>query len=162
MGYNRGESGDNVWEKVKTRTMPSRRIKSQLDEMLASAFKIKDQNGNELIGMRYKSRPLNLMLIRITRGLLTYFYPNIEHSSLEWHIIAVHQQLNQDAFATGAPSKLLYDSRGTKEEFRFWRGIATDHVNAGIWMYLFHDSIFYIVTHQPRVKGIGHRLTAQH
>jgi hypothetical protein len=153
MAYKRNPAGDKIWQKVVDRTLPSRRIKAELDAIALTARQISDPEGKPCVEMKVRQRPIKLQLIRMTRGLLAAVYPDINSSNLEWEITAILQFKTMDALMSGVTAMLPYNTRGSGNEFQFWHAIANDVPSSGFWVYLFYNSVCYTVMHQPRTTN---------
>jgi hypothetical protein len=150
MAYKRNPAGDKIWQRVVDRTLPAKRIKAEIDAITATAKRITDPHGNPCVQMIVNRRPLNLQLIRITRGLLATAYPDIKSSNLEWEITIIHQFRVFDALMTGVTDMLPHTTRGLGNEFQFWHAISADTESSGFWVYLFYNCACFTVTHRPR------------
>ena len=153
MAYKRNPAGDSVWQRVVRKTIPAKRIKSEIDAITATARRITDPEGNPCVQFIVKKRPINLQLIRLKRGLLATVYPNIDSSNLEWEITIIHQFKVFDALMSGVTVMLPYNTRGSGDEFQFWHAIAADKPSSGLWVYLFYNSACFTVTHRPRTAS---------
>jgi len=153
MAYNRNDGGDKVWQRVKEKTIPEKRIKSTLDLIAVRMKKIKDPSGKDCVKFGFSARAINKQLIRMTQGLIVKFYSDIPfsaYSKFEWKVIPIHQFSVKPFFESGLIDALVEDSRGTHNEFRFWRGPIKEWPDMHIWVYLFYEAVAFVVVHCPR------------
>ena len=90
-------------------------------------------------------------LIKITKGLLAHFYPNINSSdsNMEFDVDLFEQFRVDQNFINSFEAPFTYDQRGDGQ-FKFWRGLADDVPEAGVWIYGFYDAVFFVVQHDAR------------
>lgn len=83
---------------------------------------------------------------RLTKGLLTKFYPKIDHFDLIFEV----KQINQ--FGAFHPrfrqltAHFRADQRGDGV-FRFWHFVRANEGRAGIWLFQFYDAALFQVAH---------------
>ena len=90
-------------------------------------------------------------LIKITKGLLSHFYPNIDisDSNMEFDVDLFEQFRVDQNFIESFRLPFIYDERGGGQ-FKFWRNLANDEPEAGIWILGFYDAVFFMVEHDAR------------
>lgn len=83
------------------------------------------------------------VLIRMTKGLLCKFCPNVPYRDLEYEVEMriPDQELVNDLYRT-----MRYDERGNGV-FRFWRGVLEEQPTTGLWVYVFYDGMCFSVEH---------------
>ncbi len=151
MPINRSREGHWIWQqKVLQSTLPSRRIAKAIGKITHRKIFISTDIGPiPAVRIEVRRRPIKLCLIRITKGLLATFYPDLDYFDLEFRVTAFDQFKLAKTVAT-MPKQLVYDKRGGSV-FRFWRGIATDRPTAGLWFLCFFNAAAFMVEH--RVRG---------
>jgi hypothetical protein len=97
----------------------------------------------EMNAITFPQERANRYLIRLTKGLLHKFYPNIDYRDAQFIVIQVSitQELINWLYKT-----ITYDERGDGV-IRFWRWIARDSKATGLWVYVFYDGLCFQVTH---------------
>ncbi|PYI82202.1 MAG: hypothetical protein DME26_18455 [Verrucomicrobia bacterium] len=90
-------------------------------------------------------------LVKITRGLLAHFYPDIDSSdaNMEFDVDLFEQFRVDGNFINSFGAPFVYDERGDGQ-FKFWRELAEDVPEAGVWIYGFYDAVFFMVQHDAR------------
>lgn len=84
-------------------------------------------------------------LVKITKGLMAHFYPNLNQSGLDFDAFQSRQfKIAELIHSVGAP--YIYDERGNGQ-FRFLRVLVGDDNRCGHWIYIFYDSISFVVHH---------------
>lgn len=113
---------------------------------------VKTDKGVEIMpAIQFPVERMNRWMIRITRGLLAKFYPEIDSSSMNFDVqqITPSQEIADFMFET-----MKYDQRGDGV-FRFWRGVVADDPDStGIWSYVFYDGMCFSVTHSNNIKTL--------
>ncbi len=144
---NRSADGKWIWEnKVLESTFRrSPALKSQVGkDLLIGNFEL-PQGSIKLPVLTMDDQLVNKCLIKITRGLLTHFYPDLIHSTLDFGVIQLPQfDVVKLIHSLGAP--YIYDERGNGQ-FRFLRALVHDDNRCGSWIYIFYDSISFAVHH---------------
>jgi hypothetical protein len=91
-------------------------------------------------------KPFEGFFIRLTKGLLATFYPDIDYHHPEVAFVVKQYGSHYPSFHT-VTSQLLADQR-SDGVFRFWRGVAQDASRAkGLWIYQFYEAAVFMVTH---------------
>ncbi len=89
---------------------------------------------------------LNSFFVRLTKGLLATFYPDIDYFALRFAVTQLDQfGATRSAFKS-AIALLKYDQRGDGV-FRFWHGVALEQRTTGLWIYQFYDAALFMVKH---------------
>jgi hypothetical protein len=87
------------------------------------------------------------IFVRITKGLLATFYPEIDYFAFKFAVEQLHQFGGEHPRFPIHTSTLTADQRGDGV-FRFWRGVACEGDKiAGLWVYQFYDAGLFQVTH---------------
>lgn len=85
------------------------------------------------------------VLIRMTKGLLFRFHPDVPRLSLRYD---VEMLWPTQEIVDGLYKTLRYDERGGGT-FRFWHGLAAEDPREGLWVYVFFDGVAFYVRHAP-------------
>ena len=93
------------------------------------------------------------VLVRITKGLLTHFYPEYDFSKDIFRVFcpAPIPEHNKSVLELMRVSK--HDSRGNSV-FDFWHGITVEKVG-GTWVYFFYQAACCVVVHSSSWKSPG-------
>jgi len=85
------------------------------------------------------------VLIRITKGLLFHFYPDVPRQDLRYEVepFTPTQETVDELYQT-----MLVDERGDGA-FRFWHVLVPEDPRQGLWVYVFYDSAAFFVSHEP-------------
>lgn len=87
-------------------------------------------------------------MTRITKGFLTYFYPNYDYTHDEFHIFTVGPLHNKTAILTDLIQKLNHDERGNGV-VDFWHRMV-DEGKGAAWVFCFYRSAFIVVIHNNK------------
>jgi hypothetical protein len=82
----------------------------------------------------------NRYLVRIAKGLLTHFYPELDYSA---HVFKVDHLMPRADDIGMLFERFAYDERG-EGMFRFFRGVVSDPP-MGMWVFVFYDSACFLV-----------------
>lgn len=148
---NRSADGEWIWKnKVLESTFRrSPALKSQLGKDLLIG-NVKLLAGNiELPMLTMDAELVNKCLIKITRGLMTHFYPNLDHAALEFAAFELNQFRVTPDWIRSLGVPYIYEERGNGQ-FRFLRALVDDDNRCGHWIYIFYDSISFVVHHDVR------------
>ncbi len=120
---------------------------------------VQTQNGVEVMPVIiFPESRMNRFLIRITKGLLFSFYPDIDYSDMHFE---VQQITPTQEMANYMSENMLYDERGNGV-FRFWRSVVnSDPRFAGIWSYVFYDGMCFSVAHSKDKKDLTTKFTEE-
>lgn len=137
--------GKWIW---KNRALESLRRSQKLRaNVRKSLISIAQRDGNRIerrTGITIPDSRINPVLIRITKGLLATFHPEIPRNSLQYEASMLNPDQNLVDNTLGL---LKYDERGNGA-FRFWRGISQDDPNEGVWAFVFFYGMCFSVTHK--------------
>ncbi len=116
--------------------------------MLASMkdIRIHTEDGDiEAIRLTIPFARVERFIIRITKGLLTHYFPDYNYSK-DWFRVA-HIPSRTDALEKIQPIRdsLEYDERG-HGIFQFRRGLMPSK-QSGVWLLLFYESVSFLVQH---------------
>ena len=151
LGVNPSRTGDAVFKKALKRSVKSGRIKSEFDGFLKSFQRIILPDATMAAKSHLSARPLRRQVIRLTKGLLYIFHPELDYSSYEWHVILLNQFNLHTTIGECVPF-LIADERGNGA-YKFWRGLPEDNPNTGLWIHCFHDRVAFAVIHKFRGNG---------
>ena len=139
----RSQAGDLAWKRVVQssfhRSDPlRRRFRDSMAEVLAL------RNGviSPHPAITYPQDEAKKYIVRITKGLLCYFYPELDYRRHEFSVD--HLEPSADNIGMLIAS-FIHDYRGDGV-FRFFRGI-TPEPCAGIWIYFFYERTCFMATH---------------
>jgi hypothetical protein len=143
--YNRNTVGEKVWlarvHDAKKRLRASKMIKSILPIGLITPDGLK-----EAIEMSFDSSAINRVLIRMTKGFLAYWYPDVDRSLLTFQAGSADQfKVNDQAFR-GITDLLSTFERGAGV-YRCWHGVESYSL-AGMWIHMFFGSALFVVEHK--------------
>ena len=144
----RSKAGDWIW---KNKVIGSSFVRSPaLEKNVAKEARILNLNHpNGPIPVPTLSIPeirANRFLIRLTKGLLNYFYPEYDYSKEIFKVtIAAPIPKHQIALMCLA-AKCKHDHRGDGV-FDFWHGIVQEG-HAGVWIYRFYGAAWMTVHHK--------------
>ena len=90
-------------------------------------------------------------VVKIARGRLAHFCPNTDSSdsNMKFVVDLLEQFRADENFINSFGAPFVYDERGNGQ-FKFWRGVANDVPEAGIWVLGFYDAVFFLVEHDAR------------
>jgi len=103
---------------------------------------------------------LDRFFIRLTKGLLATYYPDIDYFALNFLVTQLNQFGAEHRTFNRVISLLQADQRGDGV-FRFWHGVAHEQRTAGIWVHQFYDAALFMVTHsegtwsESLLKGVA-------
>jgi len=84
--------------------------------------------------------------IRLTKGLLATFYPEVDYFGLEFKVTQLDQFGSGRAKFIEVTSSLTAEQRGDGV-FRFWHGLPPEQPTTGMWIYQFYDAALFSVRH---------------
>ncbi len=89
--------------------------------------------------------------VRLTKGLLTHYYPSYDYSSCSFDVRFV--SLKSENLDLLAPYRdmLRFEEKGDRV-FRYRFGL-TDTKKSGLWMLTFYDAVLVLVFHRKRSKA---------
>jgi len=89
--------------------------------------------------------------LRITKGLLTHYFPDYDYSTAEFRVDYIQPRV--DALEKIAPLRdlLAYDQRGDGV-FQFRVGL-TDSNQSGVWLLVFYGAVLLLVSHTKNGWG---------
>jgi len=148
---NRSADGEWIWKnKVVASTFRrSPALRGQVGKNLLAAT-VKTSTGSVALPMLTMDANLvNKCLIKITRGLLTHFYPQVDHSAMDFDAFELNQFKVTPDWIRSLGVPYIYDERGSGQ-FRFLRALVEDDNQCGSWIFIFYDSISFVVHHDAR------------
>lgn len=96
-------------------------------------------------------------IIRISKGLLTHFYPTYDYREDKFTVLDIHSAtlLKDDcSFQLQIIREILTKTelqvRGNHDEFKFWRKIEGSR---GVWLLMFYGAVVFIVMHERLAAG---------
>lgn len=87
----------------------------------------------------------NRFLVKLTKGLLAHYYPNIDRNALEYRAISIVGDRLNDPNLDVLRDASVYDSRG-QGVFQF-RRLVYEVTGTGVWMCVFYDASLFLVWH---------------
>ena len=139
-----------VWSRALERTVARGRLKKEIDSIRKS-IKPLLVNGNTFGKFAVQARKIRLQLIRITKGFLRHYHPEVDYRDFEWQIGMIDQSKIVTA-AGGVSGLLRYHERGNGAHRCFF-GVVEDQPSYGLWMHIFHDGHAFYVRHRPRERS---------
>jgi hypothetical protein len=91
---------------------------------------------------------VNRVLVRITKGFLSLIHPEIDRSTLDFHVTHLDQFKLDSIVHSGVADKFVYYSVGDGV-YRHWRGLAAEDTRIGMWVHMFYDAAAWVVQHEP-------------
>ena len=149
-GINRSTDGEWIWKNkvVESSFRRSPALKNQVRNNLATGKVTLPTGIAELPILTMDAELVKKCLIKITRGLMAYFYPNLNQSELDFDAFQSRQfKIVELIHSVRAP--FIYDERGNGQ-FRFLRVLVDDDNRCGYWIYIFYDSMSFVVQHDFR------------
>jgi len=133
----RSEAGEKIWTEKVLKSSFKRSPKLR-GKVIDSIVKISDEP--KLYALKIPAKRMNSFLIRITKGLLFRFHPEINYSNLSFEIrqLATNQETIDFLY-----KNLYYEERGSGI-FRFWRGVAETTQKVAL-AYTFYNAQTFIV-----------------
>lgn len=136
----RSENGERIWKKALNSSLKnSPKLK---ENIIKSLVEVKDpETGEIMTGVTIPDKRVNNYLIRVTKGLIRNFHPELATGNSKFEVI----MLNKNTDVTNALSKFVYDERGNGT-FRFWRAFINNPVDLkSAWVYMFFDGLMFMV-----------------
>lgn len=133
----RSEAGEKIWEEKVMKSSFKR--SPQLMKNVIDAI-VKISNKPELYAIKIPTKRLNNFLIRITKGLLFRFHPEIDYSNLSFEI----RQMKTDQETIDFLYKNLYYEERGNGIFRFWRGVVKSTQRV-VLAYTFYEAQTFVV-----------------
>lgn len=152
---NRSAAGDRAWKEgvVASSFARSPKLRGNVAKSLVPVSIETPEGRVELTGLTFPQERGDRYLTRLTKGLLSHFYPQVSHSDAVFEInqLLITQEIHDDVL-----SRLAYDERG-EQVFRFWRGFSDDEgqINS-LWVFVFYDALAFTVD----VTGLSIRVDA--
>ncbi len=150
LGVHRSPTAQASWKQVVESTLAEKRLPREIARLTSKMTPFQLPDGQLAYKSYQKTRPINLQLIRITKGILRREYPDLNYFGYEW--FARHfDQLKMHATIQHLVSlaKFEFVERG-EGSWRCFHGMAVDKPDMGMWVHIFHDSQAFIVMHQIR------------
>jgi hypothetical protein len=146
--YNSNLVGKRIWEeKSVASTVKKRRLRKSVDAMAGSLKKIAlitPDGVEDAFEVTIEKAPVNRVLIRITKGLLSLLYPEVNRDELSFHITQIDQfKLNDPGFRQ-IQNVLPYLQKGNGV-YGCWHYVETTYSLKGVWIHMFFDSATYLV-----------------
>jgi hypothetical protein len=114
-----------VWQRVMERTFARGRLKKEIEAMRASLSPVV-VGGIQFGKVSVASRPFRRMMIRITKGFLRHYVPQVDYRAFEWQVLMINQFRAMDTAQTMAQQGVLnYHERG-EGSHRLLYGVAVD------------------------------------
>jgi len=90
-------------------------------------------------------------LIRVTKGLLTHYFPVYDYSQAIFDVRHIPQTIDNLAKLEPLKNRLQYDSRG--DEVFQYRGGLTESQQSGVWIFLFYGALLFAISHTKNNWG---------
>jgi len=95
-------------------------------------------------------------LVRLTRGFLYLFRPELAANLLDFNIVQIDQFRTFSIVLSGVTSVFAHYARGDGV-YEHWRGLAADNPYGGLWVHVFYGASMWLVRHD---RGDG-RITIE-
>jgi hypothetical protein len=140
---NRSKAGERIW-KDKVMESSFKRSPKLKQATIKSLVPLETEiNGIKIqqTGMTYPVKKTKDYLIRLTKGFIKYFNPEIDYSNAKFEInnIIPNQQIVNMLY-----EKYFYVERGDGV-FRMWRMFVKDMGVKSLWVYVFYDGLMFMV-----------------
>jgi hypothetical protein len=143
--YNRNTVGEKVWKgrasDDKQRRRASKMIKSILPIGLITPNGVKEASEVTL-----ESAAIERCLIRMTKGFLAYWYPQVDRSLLTFRALDADQFKVNDPNFQKITGWLSTFERGAGV-YHCWHGVEAYSL-AGMWIHMFFGSALFVVEHR--------------
>lgn len=139
---NRSKDGEWVWNNkvVGSSFKRSPKLKQNVAKSLIPLFR-DSATEQQYYAIQFPELRCNRYLIRLTKGLIRHFYPELDYSKSEFKVtkITPNQELVDRVLA-----KFIYDERGGGI-FRFWRAFYAIGKPESLWVYVFYEGLMFMV-----------------
>jgi hypothetical protein len=148
ISINRSPSGDRVWEEnvIPGTIARSPKLQSDMVRRMKKVCVATATGIDFLPAIEVPDERIEKFLVRVTKGMLRHFYPEYEYQHDDFSVRLISpinerklRSLDKFIMAT------KYEERGG-DVLRFRHGI-TDTGLSGVWLYIFYDSVWYLVFH---------------
>ena len=139
----RSKEGNLIWQNkvIGSSFQRSPKLKENVTKSIVTLIN-KEANTVEY-GLTFSIKRASNYLIRITKGLIKHFHPELDYSKSTFKVIMQNQKANKNLIKNML-YKFPYDERGNGI-FRFWRAFPYSNKPASFWTYLFYDGIMFSV-----------------
>lgn len=138
---NRSKAGELIWNH-KVINSSFKRSPKLKENVRRSLVPIRDSKTGELYyGITLHESRVKPYLVRITKGLIRHFHPEIDYSKCRFKITMINatQEIVDKTLV-----KFIYDERGNGI-FRFWRAFYKTGQPDSVWVYVFYDGIMFMI-----------------
>lgn len=138
---NRSQAGEWIW-KNKVMGSSFQRSPKLKKNVRKSLVPMRDSNTGVLYhGITLHESRVNPYLIRITKGLIRHFHPEVDYSKASFKVLMINPT---QEIVGNTLSKFFYDERGNGA-FRFWRAFYDADKPDSVWVYVFYDGLMFMV-----------------
>lgn len=149
----RSPAGDKIWEdRVVPRSL--KRLPADVNAILRSIKDavIQTETGPlEAVSFEIDPERAERYVIRLTKGLLTHYYPSYDYSSCSFDVRFVSPTSANLELLAEYRDMLHFEEKGDRV-FRYRFGL-TDTKESGLWMLTFYDAVLILVFHRPDKRG---------
>jgi hypothetical protein len=150
LGISRSPTAQASWKHVVESTLAEKRLPKEVARLTRRMEPFQLPDGQLAYKSYQKARPINLQLIRITKGILRREYPNVDYFDYEWFVRQLDQlKMHATVRELLNIAKFEFVERG-EGSWRCFHGMTVDKPDLGMWIHIFHDSQAFIVMHQIR------------
>lgn len=143
---NRSQSGQWIW-KNKVVNGSFKRSAKLKENVRKSVIKIPYKNSGLLqYGISFPEKRATNYLIRLTKGLLASFYPELDYNKSKFSV--EHLEPTQELINITL-AKFIYNERGNGI-FRFWHTFYEKNKVSSVWVYVFYDAFMFMVEVDPQ------------
>ena len=158
--HNKNAAARLLWDKkVAPNTLAEGRQKHEVRALVRNATPVtlRTPNGDKVFP--FISVPPEHILpsvIRITKGLLWTYHPEVDYKSTQFKVTQIHQYRVQEA--VDCLGHTLHEERGDGV-FHFWRGFLSESPRYGMyWLFVFFGSCAFLIEHPiEKARHIGCR-----
>jgi hypothetical protein len=144
-GYNADDTGKEIWEKVKGRTLKEGRISESVNKLRSSLKRIAlitPEGVKDAFEATFERAPIDRVLTRMTKGFLSRLYPEVNRSELTFEITKLDQfKLNDPVFEVRKELSYFQIGNGV---YRCWH-VVEYYTDRGFWIHMFFGSAAYAV-----------------
>lgn len=148
MAEHTSEAGQWIFEK---RVFPhSIERKPKLAQHIRENVRTISLNGRAVDVIDFPKARAERFLLRITKGLLAHFYPDVAPALLEFETNQIRITAENRRAYEELRDSAAYDARGDSV-FQFRRFVVKE-TGQGYWIYCFYGASLFSVRHKPRLS----------
>jgi len=141
----RSQAGDQVWKRVVQSSFHrSDSLRIQFAKSMTPVLALRNGVISPHPAITYPQDEAKQYIVRITKGLLRYFYSNIDCAGHVFQIDMVEPSADNDGMLIAS---FIYDCRGA-DVFQFFR-LVEDSTGVGVWVYFFYERVCFMAAQGP-------------